>query len=295
MIIVRLWGGLGNQMFQYATGRRLAGIHGTRLILDTSRLAAADTPREFELGYFRIAAEPATEAERDLCAQLERRRRKPLCRMMEKAGLLPRLSGFFYYRERSFTFDERVLALSDNVCLDGYWQSEKYFREIRDTLTREFIPRGEFSEVNRRLAREMEACDSVSLHVRRGDYVSNPAAARYHGTCDLDYYARAMEEIAKRVAAPRIFVFSDDPEWASANLRLPLPATVIGHNGASGCGDDMSLMRLCRHHIIANSSFSWWGAWLSRNPGKTVIAPARWFNEAGLDTRDLIPRDWLRI
>ncbi len=298
MIIVRLSGGLGNQMFQYAAALRLAHVHDAVLKIDTSRLDKTEpleTPREYELGCFRITAGKAAAGERELCGDLAEKSRKPLFRVLRKCGFLPSNNGFRYYRERSFSFDGRVLRLPDNICLDGYWQCEKYFRDIRDTITSEFTLRDGPAGKNARLAEQIEACNSVSLHVRRGDYVANPAAAHFHGVCGLDYYSGAIEEIKKRVVAPHLFVFSDDPEWAATNIRSDIPVTFADHNGTGDGGRDLDLMRLCKHNIIANSSFSWWGAWLNENPGKTVIAPARWFQEPGIDTRDLVPKGWLRI
>lgn len=298
MIIVRLSGGLGNQMFQYAAARRLAHIHGTVLKLDTSRLDRAnplDTPREYELGYFRITAGKAIPGECETFEELGKEWLNPVYRLLQKFGFLPSKSGFRYYRERRFSFDGRVLRLPDNICLDGYWQSEKYFRDIRDVITAEFTLLDGPAGMNLRLAEQISACNSVSLHVRRGDYIANPAAARYHGTCGIGYYSRAIEEIKKRVALPHLFIFSDDPEWVATNLKPDIPATFIDHNNTSNGGEDLNLMRLCKHNVIANSSFSWWGAWLNGNPGKTVIAPVHWFKEPGMDTRDLIPEDWLRV
>jgi hypothetical protein len=298
MIIVRLSGGLGNQMFQYAAARRLAHIHGTVLKLDTSRLDRTnplDTPREYELGCFRITAGKAAAGECETCENLGKKRLNPVYRLLQKFGFLPSKSGFRYYRESRFSFDGRVLRLPDNICLDGYWQSEKYFRDIRDIITAEFtLPAGPVG-MNLRLAEQMAACNSVSLHVRRGDYIANPAAACYHGTCGIGYYSGAIEEIKKRVALPHLFVFSDDPEWTVTNLKSDIPVTFISHNDTSQGGEDLILMSLCKHNIIANSSFSWWGAWLNRNPDKTVIAPAKWFEDPAIDTKDLIPEGWVRL
>jgi hypothetical protein len=298
MIIVRLSGGLGNQMFQYATARRLAHIHGSVLKVDTSRLdktCSIDTPREYGLDFFRITAGKTTSRESETCEKLGEKRLGAVSRFLRKFGLLPSKSGIRYYRQCHFHFDERVLKLPDNLCLDGYWQSEKYFLDIRDIITDEFTPAELPTDMNLRLAEQISECNSVSLHVRRGDYVANPVTARYHGACGIEYYSRAIDEIKKRVALPHLFVFSDDPGWTAANLSADIPTTFIDHNGTSSCGEDLNLMRLCGHNIIANSSFSWWGAWLNGNPGKTVIAPVQWFKEPGLNTKDLIPEGWLRI
>lgn len=298
MIIVRLSGGLGNQMFQYAAGLRLARLHGSELKLDTSLFdtpAPVDTPRRFELGCFRISASRATREERRACRELGAWKVTPLFRLLQRCGRYPSSSGLCYYRELRFGFDGRLAALPDNVCLEGFWQSEKYFSDIRDIVRREFTPLVNMEGINARLAERISSTDSVSLHIRRGDYVSNPAAMSYHGTCSMEYYARALELIGRQVERPHLFIFSDDPAWAAANLKSGMPTTFVDNNGVDSCQDDLELMRRCRHNIIANSSFSWWGAWLNEHRDKTVIAPRRWFRETGVDTRDLIPEGWLRL
>jgi len=298
MIIVRLSGGLGNQMFQYAAALRLAHIHDVALKIDTSKLDShnpLDTPRRYELERFRISADNATSEECKICEGLGKKWLTPVSRILQKCGILPSKSGFHYYRERCFSFDRHFLNLPNNVCLEGFWQSEKYFQVIRASIMNEFSLRDGLTGINVRLAENISASNSVSLHVRRGDYISNPAAARYHGTCDIDYYSRAIDEIKQRVTVPHLFVFSDAPGWAVTNLNLDIPTTFIDHNASSNSCEDLSLMRLCKHNIIANSSFSWWGAWLNENTGKTIIAPAQWFRKSGVDTRDLIPETWLRM
>jgi hypothetical protein len=298
MIIVRLSGGLGNQMFQYAAGRQLAHLLGSGLKLDTSLFdtpAPGDTPRRFELGGYAISAGMATGEERRICRELGRIKVTPLFRLLQRCGRYPSRGGIRYYRELGFRFDCRLETLPDNLCLEGFWQSEKYFSSIGDIIRQELTPLKELSGHNARLAERIAATNSVSLHIRRGDYVSNPAAMSYHGTCTLEYYAGALELIARRVERPHLFVFSDDPAWAAENLKCAMPTTFVDHNDADNGQDDLELMRRCRHNIIANSSFSWWGAWLNEHPGKTVIAPLRWFREPGVDTRDLIPEGWLRL
>lgn len=140
----------------------------------------------------------------------------------------------------------------------------------------------------------MQQCESVSVHVRRGDYVTLASASAYHGLCTLDYYHRAIRHVAERVANPTLFVFSDDPEWTKANLHSPFPTHYVDHNPAGKAFQDLRLMSLCRHHILANSSFSWWGAWLSRSNGGLVIAPERWY-AVNRPTPDLIPARWIRM
>jgi hypothetical protein len=142
------------------------------------------------------------------------------------------------------------------------------------------------------MAVRIAGCNAVSLHVRRGDYVSNPDSSRVHGLCGADYHQAAVRRIAEVVPQPHLFVFSDDPQWAAGNLHLDHPATIVTGNDTRRDYEDLHLMSLCKHHIVANSSFSWWGAWLDTNPDKIVIAPERWFAHEQHDTRDLLPPTW---
>lgn len=298
MILVRLSGGLGNQMFQYAAARRLALVHGASLHLDTGRLRhtdPGDTPRGYALGCFTLSASLATPAEERLCARLERRAAAPLGRLLGRCGLAVRRSGVQYVRQRTSAFNGSLLSLPDNCCLDGLWQSEQYFCDIRDTLLREFTPRVELADPDRRLAADIASCCAVSLHVRRGDYLTNPRAANHHGTCSQEYYRQAVAAMAAHEPDVRLFIFTDDPEWVARNLRFDVPSTCVSVPDCDDACRDLQLMRLCRHHIIANSSFSWWGAWLADGPAKTVIAPARWYADPTRDASAIIPDTWLRV
>jgi Glycosyl transferase family 11 len=296
LIVVKLMGGLGNQMFQYAAARRLAHAHNASLGLDVSFLGGnvTDTPRNLELKHLSITAEIASPGE---IASIRFKETKGVAslfswslRMLGKDRPAPR-----DFRERHFHFDPTLLNASDGVYLDGYWQSEKYFADIADIIRTEFTVRYPLDSRNKELAELIARTDSVSLHVRRGDYVANPQTAQYHNVCGLDYYARCLAIIGGQVKTPHLFVFSDDPRWVMENLKFSFPVEFVTHNGPEKGYEDMRLMSLCRHNIIANSSFSWWGAWLNGYPDKRVLAPVRWFNRQGIDTKDLLPDSWLRI
>ena len=291
VILARLFGGLGNQMFQYACARRLAHRLGTELKLDLST-AESYGPRKYALDGLNISAQLATAA-----AVKSIQRRARISDHLPRR-LLDRIPGWRYevFRERSFAFDPAVLELRGNILLEGYWQSERYFADIADIVRLEFSPAAAPAAGAASHQANIRDTNAVSVHVRRGDYVSNPGANRYHGVCDLDYYRRAVEIITRTEPQPHFFVFSDDPEWAAQNLRLGFPTVVVeSAGGDDGARADLHLMSLCRHHIIANSSFSWWGAWLNPKPEKKVVAPQKWFAAGARDTRDLVPADWMRI
>ncbi len=274
-------------MFQYAAGKRLAVRHGTVLKIDLSafsKLHEGDTPRQYELGHLMVEAVTAGPGE---C------RKYRTDSLLQKVGL--GVLAPMRIQERHFQFSPSVLAAPDNVYLDGYWQSEKYFRDIEDVIRKEFTVRYPLAGKNLEICSMIRSSNSIFLHVRRGDYVSSRRTNEYHGVCGMGYYNTAVEAISKRIHNPHFFIFSDEPDWAEKNLTIPFKTTYVSHNGVSGGHEDMRLMTMCRHGIIANSSFSWWGAWLSSTPEKIIIAPGRWFAQDGIDTRDLIPESWIRI
>jgi hypothetical protein len=290
LIITHLIGGLGNQMFQYACARRLASTRNTTLKLDLTGFETYDL-REYALDGLQISAEIATAAE------VRRFQRRERVEARVPRWLWRALPGGRHtiVKERSFAFDAETFNMDGNLLLEGYWQSEKYFADIADLLWREFSLRRPPDSANAALAELIGKVNAVSIHVRRGDYVTNPTTHQGHGVCSVDYYERALQTIVERDRDPHLFVFSDDPKWAKDCLRFPFPTVYVeGNMGEKHC-QDLWLMSLCRQNIIANSSFSWWAAWLNRNPDKAVIAPARWFNVDSMDTRDLLPAAWVKL
>ena len=291
-VIANLIGGLGNQMFQYATGRAVAHRHGVPLLLDAGGFAHYDL-RRYELGELSIQARLATEDE--LARAGVKAKAPTLLNRVSKALGLDRPANLL--KEASFTYDARIEQVTPPVYLDGYWQSERYFSGIADLLRQEFMLKEPVDAANEKIAAQIREAGSsaVSLHIRRGDYVNNPQTAQYHGVCSLDYYRSAVDYIAARVSAPHFFVFSDDHAWVGENFKLDHAVTLVDVNGADRGVWDMALMKACRHHIIANSSFSWWGAWLNPHADKIVAAPERWFSGASHDTSDLVPASWIRL
>ncbi len=287
MIIVRIKGGLGNQMFQYAAGRALALKTGLPLVLDRRYYR-----REREYGYalnaFKLADVP-----------LNAERLPPLLRGRPLAYWIWRLARREprLLRQKGSGFDPAIAAICAPSWIDGYFQSERYFTAQAATIRAELTPISPLDAENARWHAEIKAeSRAVSLHVRRGDYVSNSKATARHGICTPDYYARALDYVAQKMESdPIIYAFSDDPAWVRENLKLPAEIRVVGHNDSSRNIEDLRLMNACRHHIIANSSFSWWGAWLNPRADKIVTAPARWFADPAYANPDILADGWTAI
>lgn len=289
MIVMRLKGGLGNQLFQYALGRQLSLIKNTALQLDSSSYKT-DTLREYRLDSFQIAATHSNQ----LPFFATDGRKRYLNRIIQAArGIFTK--PFQIIKEKDFSFDPTVFNCSDQAYLDGFWQSEKYFFSIGQTIRNDLRLKKPLEGDLRKIAEQIRENNSVSLHVRRGDYVSNPVTTAYHGVCGAEWYEAAAKLIEGKVSNLTFFVFSDDYEWAKENLKLNSPAVFIKPSPDGQECNDLHVMSLCKHNIIANSSFSWWGAWLNENPEKIVIAPKNWFAAGSSNTQDLIPKTWIRI
>jgi hypothetical protein len=290
MVISQIMGGLGNQMFQFAAGRALAAWHNTGHKLDIAAYGNTATHQGFELGkVFHANIDTATRC--DLKAVLGWQASAILRRWLARRQLAPLRSPAFVV-EPYFNYRDLRPVSGVNSYLSGYWQSEKYFSTLASDIRQQFRFKPMPSAENQAWLDVISRTNAVSLHVRRGDFVSSKKNLAYHGVCSPAYYSAAIRHVVERVAKPTFFVFSDDLAWAQSNIPIAADCHYVGHNTGTASFNDMRLMSRCQHHIIANSSFSWWGAWLNDNPQKTVVAPARWFAHTA-NTHDLLPLDWV--
>jgi len=297
MIIVSLFGGLGNQMFQYACGKAIAMKLGVELKLDVC-LVVDRTPREnftyrdYELAVFNIKDEIATE-------DVVRAYIPNLWNSTELQRQLYRVKRFLtqksFFREKlKFRFNEDIDSVSDNSYIYGYFQTERYFEDIRIELLERFSLRNQLDEVNALIVKQMQLENSVSIHVRRGDYTNS--AFTLLGV--EDYYRKAIDFIIENVENPVFYVFTNDQEWVEDNFKaLEINKSIVTVNSGSQSYKDMILMSNCKHNICANSSFSWWGAWLNTNSDNIVITPQNWFKSTEYveSTYDLIPTRWMSL
>jgi hypothetical protein len=289
-VIARVEGGLGNQLFQYAAARSLADRLECDLLLDLRGLVE-NGDRPFQLDLYRIRASVANSQQLQGLPDWRSSRWGRIRANLSQFA--PAFLSFPVFWPRSFAFDRRFEQISHPVYLVGYWQSEKYFAWNRPRLLQDIQLLAPLP-ANTPLLEEIRSTRSVALHIRRGDYVSNTAAAQFHGLCDMDYYRAAINALKARFPDIHVFVFSDEPAWARANLVLDVPTRYVDANPPDQGHIDLELMRQCRHHVIANSSFSWWGAWLCESHDQMVYAPKRWFADPDTDTTDVIPVRWIQ-
>jgi hypothetical protein len=294
MLVVNLIGGLGNQLFQYAAGRALAVQHGVELKLDISDFVRYP-PRQYLLNHFTIEERFASPEDLRRFDRDPRRWRSAARRLVARLRGQDVPSGRTIF-ERGFPYHAIHIDPAVDTWLIGYWQSERYFLPIAPRIRQEFTLRAPPPERSVRLLEAIDHERAVSLHVRRGDYVSNRVVQAKHGVCGVDYYHAAVARILAVEPAARFYLFSDDLKWVRSNLRLEAPSEYVDLNGADQPQEDLRLMSRCRHHIIANSSLSWWGAWLNPRPDKVVIAPRQWFTPGSRrDARDIVPTGWIRL
>jgi len=286
MIIVKIIGGLGNQMFQYAYAKALQE-RGYEVKIDISAFESYKLHGGYQLDKYKIDLETSIKKENDkfyknsIISKILRRVDLDFSKKIE---------------EKSLLFDSNLLSVEDDNYIEGYFQSEKYFRDIREILLKQFIINQEVSNYTKELENQIKnSQNSCSLHIRRGDFV-NTTNISLHGTCAVEYYKNAMKFLESKVENLNHFIFSDDIEWVKENLAIE-NAIYVDSKERRLPHEDIYLMGLCYYNIIANSSFSWWGAWLNQNEAKIVIAPKRWFadNEMQKQSRNIVCESWVII
>ncbi len=305
MIVARIRGRLGNQLFQYAMARTIALERETELRLDLTHFLFEDY--ECSLPAFKTEFKIAGLSEigpkllaSHLSRAVGRRTAAGLSSRIDEriVGTLDDERTYIREKPKFVGYDqkaaEKVSAAKGDLYLDGFWQSEKWFAGRREQIVKELELSGEQPVEIKEWKDLMSVEGSVALHVRRGDYTQSDFSNIY-GVCDAKYYARAEEAMLARVDRPRIFVFSDDLAWAKDNLKLKSDFMLVEAKGLEDY-HELTLMSCCDHNIISNSTFSWWGAYLNWNPQKVVVAPERWLKEgSGMEESDAIPATWVRV
>jgi len=296
-VVVSLYGGLGNQLFQYATGYALSKHLNVPLVLDLGWFDVVGqleqtTPRKFALAPFKLNAE-----EQHVGLDFNPKAQNAFERIFKRLNFHKKKTKnkTKVIKEKHFQFDPTTFENAAPLWLDGYWQSPKYFEKWTDDLKSQIGTPGELNLKTQEMMSKILGTDSICLHVRRGDYVTNSKTNRFHGVCSLDYYREGVKRVVGNLSKPHCFVFSDDPEWTRKHLDVGLPTTVVDVNGPDDAHQDLWLMAACKSFVIANSSLSWWAAWLCKFKNKSVVAPLNWFQADARKSVDLIPVDWIRI
>ncbi|CAM4096828.1 alpha-1,2-fucosyltransferase [Gillisia limnaea] len=294
-VIIKLVGGLGNQMFQFAIAKIIAEKEKSEVLVDITFYTELTEntkkfPRHFSLGIFNSSFAIASKKEIDYFTKLSN-----FNKFKKKLGLnYPTI-----FHESSFNFKAQVLELKAPIYLNGYFQSFRYFLGKEYVIRKIFkFPDEALDKDNDNIKRKIIGKTSVSLHIRRGDYVNNKKTQQFHGNCTIDYYQSAIAYLSSKLTDFNLIFFSDDIHWVRQQFKnISNQKIYVSGNLNHNSWKDMYLMSLCDHNIIANSSFSWWGAWLNKNPEKIIIAPKRWFADTEQDKNsiDLIPSEWYRI
>lgn len=294
MIVIQLQGGLGNQMFQYAFAQILAKRNSVTFKLDKSFFDTFSkeqgfTQRNFELGIFENVCKQASAKEIFKLTRLSF-----INKIKKKLGYNYKLN---IYSEPSLDFQSEAMSIKAPVYIKGYFQSYKYFENQEDLIRETFsFPIESLDDRNKALLSKLRSETTISVHIRRGDYVTNEKTQQFHGNCSLEYYSNAIALLASKTKEFTLVFFSDDSQWVKEQFEdLPYSKLFIDNNTNENSWIDLFLMSSCSYNIIANSSFSWWAAWLNTQPNKIVIAPKKWYANSERNTNDLIPPQWIRL
>lgn len=280
MLIIKYNGGLGNQIFQYIFGVSKAKELGVDVAFDMNFFKKHSKRRPYMMGIFGVESKENKDF------------RAPLYWTFRKAIKGNKFLGLNIYKETAFSYEEKSEKIVDNTFVEGFFQSVKYFD---DEIVKNLNWKAPISSKTQEIEEDMKDKNAVSIHIRRGDYVNKAIYKEMFNELTVEHYKKAIEIIKEKVENPVFYVFSDDPEWAKNNLGIE--ATFPSHNSNYDSWQDMYLMSKCKHNIIANSSFSFWGAMLNKNENKIVIAPKKWFNDDSIEnsTKDIYPDNWIKL
>ena len=285
MIIVRITGGVGNQMFQYAYAKALEE-KGYKVKLDISVFETYNLHGGYQLSKYNINLDIANKKEISIKKTF-----------FDRVGNKLKIKNKKFLNEKSLLFDNNLLFPNSKSYIQGYFQNEQYFCTIREKLIHDFQIKNQLTAYTKKVSTQIKNGNvSCSIHIRRGDYILDKKVNKIHGSCEISYYQRAIKLINNKYKNVKYFIFSDDILWVKENLRVQNAIYIISDENRIP-HEDIYLMSICTHNIIANSSFSWWGAWLNQNQNQSTIAPKRWFFDEikEEESKDIVPINWQRI
>lgn len=293
MIFLKISGGLGNQMFQYATATSLAVLKNTTTGVDLADINTKEGKKNFTYRNFQL----------DSIFNLSNFKIVPSYAYSFITGtsiidkIKRKLIGGEYFLEKNLAFCSDIFKITKNTYLEGYFQSEKNFIKTEKEIRQQFAFTKKLNIKSEEILQKIQNSKSIAIHIRRGDYIKNKVINSVHGTCSISYYKRALKHF--KIEESDVFFFSDDINWVKNNFTFlnPDKTHFIDWNTGNDSWQDMALMSNCQNFIIANSSFSWWGAWLSDYSDKKIIAPKKWFNDNSKNeqTKDLLPSSWIVV
>ncbi len=296
MQIIKIMGGLGNQMFEYAFAKAYSMLNQCNVLLDLSWFEEVKNisdnvvaKRVYELQNFYLTPCFATKEQ---CLPFVKLHKLYIPGCIRNYFGIPKYVNKTTKEKKGQYFEPKFLKYKKNIYFEGYFQTEKYFKIFRKELLKDFSLKTELNDKNKKMLEQIKSTNAISLHVRHGDYLN---LQNHFKICSLDYYKNAINLIIQKVENPHFYIFSDDIDWVRKNFNLNHHITIVDINSSNEGYFDLELMKNCKHNITANSSFSWWGAWLNENPDKIIITPKTWFVNGDEERIDRIPEDWIEL
>lgn len=296
MIVVTLGGGLGNQLFQYAMGRQLSLQRSCCLKLYISNFKY-EINRSYKLNHFTVEENFATEKEVEKLIGVYYSNTLHGKTFRKFARLLPKHKRTYFIEGDNWIHEPGVFKISGNVLLEGFWQHYSYYENLPAEILNEITLKKQYQDNENHFLKKIDIDNSsVAVHIRRGDYLSDINNLNFFGVIALDYYQNAIKYMVARIEDPTFYIFSDDLNWAKDHLKINVPMVFVDIDNGTKEFLELEAMSRCRHNIIANSSFSWWGAFLNKNFNKIVIGPKHWVVDKQLNDKiQILFPGWIKL
>lgn len=290
--VIKLQGGLGNQLFQYAFGKAIEFYTKIPVEFDDIKYLGKNPYRNYELSRYNTNVVLIDHTRKKSILKKILRELLIIKHLKNKVNVYKNKKiEWIKLEDNSLTYCDKYKHIKKGMYIEGFYQCEEYFKEISDKIRQDFVFKEKLNDQNLEILNEIKSSESVSLHIRRGDYLSCSG----YGILSVGYYKKGLDIIKDKLKDKdlKIFVFTEDTAWAKENIKFDVDTMFVNCNNSEEGYFDLELMRNCKHNIIANSSLSWWGAWLNNNPSKIVIAPDPWFID--IVNSDIVPDEWIKV